>query len=272
MIESKDKKTKNPHEKHRQRMRERYMRVGLDGFADHEVIEVLLGYALPRKDTNRIAHNVLEEFGSLHKVLQAKPDEIMERCKLTERTSMLLSLGAPLAKRYDAGRWGQRVAFKTTKKLGAYINSLFTGETRECFYVIGLGNNMTVEWVELSSKGTIDGADIYIREVVRGYFLRDISYIILAHNHPSGSAVVSESDIAATQNVLKTMNNMGIPLLDHIVVCGRKNISMAKKNLISGLTTIEVALELLEAKSEAEKKAIKAGARQKLLLRRRRNV
>jgi len=226
------KKAANPHDKHRERMRARYIKVGLEALADHEILEMLLYYAIPRQDTNKIAHRIFNEFGSLHNVFQAAPAEIAKRCKLTMRTAVLLSMIAPLARRYHLSKWGERIVFAGTNSLGEYVKSLFIGEATECFYIICLDNRLGLICADLLEKGTLDRTELYPKEIVRCVLHHNASYVVLAHNHPSGSTKISPADVATTSHIIKLLASIEVGVLDHIVVCGEEFVSMAQKRIL----------------------------------------
>ncbi|MCL2396901.1 MAG: DNA repair protein RadC [Defluviitaleaceae bacterium] len=237
-----DKKKPHPHGKHRERMRARYMRAGLDAMADHEVLEMLLYYAIPRQDTNKMAHKILSEFGSLHGLFEAGPAEIQKRCGLTENTAVLLSMVAPLARRYSQSKWGKRTVFANTRDLGEYAKALFIGETIECFYLIFLDNRFRLISTELLAKGTIDRVELYPKEIVRRAIYQNASYVVLTHNHPSGSKSISAADIDATSHIINLLDGLEIVVLDHVVVCGEDYVSLAGKRIL-GLQGIDGALD-----------------------------
>ena len=237
----KPKKPDNPNAKHRERMRARYIKAGLDAMAPHEILEMLLFYAIPRKDTNKMAHRILNEFGSLHNIFESSPQDIVKRCKLTKNTAVLLSMIAPLARQYNLSKWNGRTVFTSSKELGEYAVSLFIGEVTECFYIICLNNSLSLVAAELLEKGTIDRIELYPKEILRRVLYHNASYVVLAHNHPSGSTDISSSDITTTNHIKKLMLGVEIDVLDHIIVCGPDYISLAEKRLLK-LAGIEGAL------------------------------
>jgi len=200
--------------------------------AEHEVLEMLLYYAIKQRDTNKLAHRILAEYGSLHNLFEASPTDIMKRCGLSENTAVLLSMIAPLARRYSLSKWTGRRSFKSTTALGEYATALFIGEILECFYIICLDSNLKLLSGQLLEKGTVDRIELYPREIVRNVIYQNASYVVLAHNHPSGSLDISEADLKTTSSIRMLMNSMEIEIVDHIVVCGQEYISFAEKRLL----------------------------------------
>ena len=234
------KKAPNPHAKHRERMRQRFLKYGLDVMADHEALEMLLFYAIPRKDTNKIAHRVVEEFGNLHNLFDAHALDVMWRCGLTENTAVLIALIAPLARRYSLSKWNGRTSFEDGKALGEYAKSLFIGEASECFYIICLDNNFNLISAEFLERGTDDRIELYPKEILRRVIQRRASYVVLAHNHPSGSMEISAHDIEATNRLRTLLKGVEVEVIDHIVVCGQNYVSFAEKKIL-GLVGIDGA-------------------------------
>jgi len=247
---------KNPNTGHRERMRARFIKSGLDAMADHEVLEILLYYAVPRRDTNKLAHRILKEFGSLHSVFEASAAEIQKRCGLSENTAVMLAIIAPLARRYNISKWGRRVSFSDSKSLGDYANSLFIGETVECFYLLCLDNQIRLICATLLEKGTLDRTELYPREIVGCALHNNAAYVVLAHNHPSGSPTISNEDLVTTDSIKKLLAEVEVGVLDHIVSCGNEYVSLASKGIL-GLKGIDGAMREKKALTAASKAYIK---------------
>lgn len=232
------KKAPNPHAKHRQRMRQRFLKCGLDAMADHEVLELLLFYAIPRRDTNKIAHRIAEEFKNLHNLFDANAVDVARRCGLTENTAILIAMIAPLARRYNLSKWNGRMSFENGKALAEYAKSLFIGETSECFYIICLDNDFKLISAEFLERGTDDRIELYPKEILRRVIQQRASYVVLTHNHPSGSMEISAPDVAATSQLRTLLSGVEVEILDHIVVCGQNYVSFAEKKIL-GLAGID---------------------------------
>ena len=206
--------------------------------ADHEIIELLLFYAIPRRDTNRLAHRIMNEFGSLHAVFEASPAEIQKRCGLSENTATLLAMVIPMARRYDISRWGKRINFASTKSLAQYAQSLFIGRTVECFYLLCLDNRASlIAAIELT-RGTLDRAELYPREIMKCVMATDAALVVLTHNHPSGSLEISNADVQTTQRLISILSGVEVGVLDHIICGGKDYISFADKRIM-GLKGID---------------------------------
>lgn len=216
----------NEHEGHRRRMRERYLKGGMDGFAPHEALELLLYYALPRVNVNPLAHRLIDRFGTLQAVLHASPELLMQVEGVGESTAVLLSMVLPIyhlsALDYD----GPKKSMKNMQSLKEYCAHLFHGERDEVLYVISLDLQMRVRHASKIGRGTIDHLMIYPRQVVSEALFYHAHSVVIAHNHPSGLAEPSEADILATDDVRAALGTVGIDLLDHIIYADGRMITI----------------------------------------------
>jgi DNA repair protein RadC len=206
------------HEGHRQRLKERYLKEGLEGFQDHEVLELLLYYCIPRKNTNDIAHRLLERFGSLNAVFEAEPDALSAVEDVGAHSALLLSLIPAISRRYALRSIGNRPQLDTTAKAGEYAVALLRGVPVERFYLICLDAQCRVTYPALLQEGTIDQAAVYPRTVAETALRHRAHSVILAHNHPGGALQPSKADIRVTRKVMEAMKPLGIDVLDHIIV------------------------------------------------------
>jgi len=224
----KDKKN-HPHEGHRERMRTRYRAGGLDNFADHEVLELLLYYCTPRGDTNPRAHKMLEKFGSLHNLFEADVEALMERLGCSENVAVLLNLIPALANRYSISKRSQKLRLLNDRIAAEYAMDLFVGHAVERFYVFCLDAQLRLKNTALISEGTVDEAAVYLREVAKAAFQDKVANIILAHNHPGGSLRPSRADYDVTRRVTEGLDYFGVKVRDHIIVAGDTYYSFAAR-------------------------------------------
>ncbi|NLB78568.1 MAG: DNA repair protein RadC [Clostridiaceae bacterium] len=225
----------NVHEGHRSRIKERYKDEGLDNFSDHEVIELLLFYSIPQRDTNTLAHRMIKEFGTLHDLLEADPRDIERRCKVSLNTAILVSMVAPLSRRYLKQKWGNRPIINSSTTAGNYTLSLFAGRIYECFFVICLDSQNHVNHSALVHEGTINEAPVYPRIIVETVLRHKANSIILAHNHPGGSLKASGADIDVTRKICQAMKTISINVVDHIIVAGDRYFSFAEQGLLDSI-------------------------------------
>lgn len=220
------------HEGHRKRLKERFLREGLDSFEQHQILELLLFFSIPRKDTNEIAHNLLSKYGSLSGVFEADFKDLVDTPQIGENTAFLLTLIPDLARRYFNDKWRDKPELNSSTKAGEYVATLFTGRQYEAFYVINLDAQNKVNYAELVHEGTINEAPVYPRMIVESALRHKANSVILAHNHPGGSLNPSRADIEATERIRTALESISIKVVDHIIVCGSKYTSFAERGLI----------------------------------------
>lgn len=223
---------KKLHEGHRQRVKTRYLIEGLDAFEDHQVLEMLLFFAVPMKDTNDLAHKMIREFGTLSALFEADPKDISKRCGVSENIAILVSLVPPLARRYFKSKSGDKPILNSSAKAGEYAVSLFAGRTYEAFFLICLDAQSRVNHAALVHEGTINEAPVYPRMIVEAAIRHKANSAILAHNHPGGSLQPSGADIEVTGRLVSALDAISIKVVDHIIVAGDKFFSFAEKGMI----------------------------------------
>ena len=215
------------HEGHRGRMRERFRKEGLDGFAAHQVLELLLFYGRSRGDTNPLAHRLLEAFGSLQGVLEAKPEQLMQVNGVGEETATLLSLMLPLFRRYEGSVCANTQKLTHYTDVRDYCYAMLVGYRKECFGVISVSSTMKVLGSRIVAEGVLTEVPAYPRLVVEAALNHNAYGVILCHNHPGGEARPSQRDIDMTHLIQDTLRPLGIGLLDHMIVADGLVYSMA---------------------------------------------
>lgn len=225
----------NAHQAHRQRMRERILNSGLDSLADHEVLEVLLYYALPRRDTNVLAHELLDKYGSLSAVLEADYLDLVRQEGIGPNSAFLLKFTAKLAARYVQDKNRSRPVYGSTQAFVAYVGSLFVSEVREVAYLLCLDNRLRLINAVKLGQGTVDAVMLPPAEVVRHALNHLATNVVLAHNHPGGSAKPSDEDLRMTWKCLKALESVNITLLDHLIICDQGYFSFLENNYMAAV-------------------------------------
>lgn len=221
------------HEGHRQRMKRRYLRNGLNDFSEHEVLELLLFYCIPRRDTNEIAHRLIDHFGSLAKVFDATVSQLMEVEGMGENAALFISLIRETDAYYHLRRFDLNQPLRNCDEYGTYLHAFFANERNEAVYLLCLDAKCMVLGCERITEGSVNTTSVPIRRVVEVALAKKATSVVLAHNHPSGIATPSDEDIQTTYQLGKTLYSVGISLVDHIVVADDEFISMAVSNLYS---------------------------------------
>ena len=216
----------NIHQGHREKMRQRFLKSGLESFADHEALELLLYYAIPRQDTNPIAHRLLERYGSLSAVLSAPAEDLKKVEGIGESAAVLLKVAGQIGRKARLSDAAQSRAMTDVETVGAYLLERYAGETHEVVYQLCLDRKGKLLACKRLNDGGASSASLDIRKVVENAILTSASTVILAHNHPSGIALPSDDDCAATTQAVQALQTIGVVLADHIIVADDDFVSM----------------------------------------------
>ena len=222
----------NPHEGHRARLKQRFLREDIDGFEEHEVIELLLFYGVPYQDTNELAHRLVESFGSIAGILDAPFDQLTKVKGVGENTAVLLKLIPALSRRYGISRAEDRNIVCSAADAGRYLLPHFAGRTSETALLLCLDAKGKVLGIEPISEGGINSTLLDVRKIVSGAIKFNASAAVLAHNHTSGVALPSGADIAATTRAAAALEAIDVTLLDHIVAADGDFVSLAQSGLL----------------------------------------
>ncbi len=221
-------KVPNIHREHRKRLREKFRNVGIDGFAEHELIELLLFYSIPVMNTNDLAHELKKEFGGLVNILDADEDHLTSIKGMGENTVTLIKFIRECIHKYVNEVNNISNVRLTPANINTYIKSLFFGHTREMLYAVLLDHDCIVKKVRKISVGTVNATPLYPREIVKFAVNEHYPYMILAHNHPTGDPLPSEADLKITKSTELALNFIGVRLVDHVIVSGDTVTSIAK--------------------------------------------
>ncbi len=222
------------HAGHRERLRRRFDQEGLGGFAPHEALELLLTYAIPRIDTNGLAHALIRRFGSLGAVLEASKEDLTQVEGIGPRAAALIAMMVPLLRMYEQEKLQPRLWLGNYGELAAYCRTLFLGVGVEQFYVLSLDAKLNLIAAARLSQGTPSEVSVQPRQVVQELIRRNAVGAVLCHNHPSGSVLPSREDVRITQEIGHILESMGMRLYDHIVISGNKDYSFNAHQLLDG--------------------------------------
>lgn len=209
-------------EGHRGRLKERFLNDGLDGFNEINALEILLFYALPRNDTNPIAHRLLDRFGNFSAVLDADYNDLLEVDGVSDHTATLLKLLPAAARYYESGKIAERKELATLSDIGEFLIRKYVGVIKETVYLILLDNKRCIISVEKVHEGSVSSAAVSVRKMAETALKKRAASVVLAHNHPSGIAVPSPDDILVTKNIREALQTLEIEFIDHFIVAENK--------------------------------------------------
>ena len=217
----------NIHKGHRQRMRhEMIEQDNIDKMSDHRLLEVLLFYGIPRRDTNSIAHELLNKFGTLTAVFEAEVEELKSVKGMTENAATLIKTIMPLARRYQDDKFKAGSVFENIDELGRFLMRKYMGRKNEAFAITCLDTKGKLLGFDILAEGTPDTVEVSLSDVAAVVIKRNASVAIVSHNHVATSAVPSNRDIEMTIKLKETIETLGTTLLDHIVISGDDYVSM----------------------------------------------
>lgn len=214
------------HDGHRQRLIARFLEEGLDSFEEHNVLELLLFYSIPRRDTNELAHRLIDAFGSLAGVLEAPYSELLQIEGVGENTAALIKLMPEMARAY-LSREREEICLDSTEKAGRYLLPRFIGRREETVFLVCVDAKCRVLSCGMLHRGSVNASEVNLRKIIAAALNYDAAGVILAHNHPGGVALPSPEDLDTTRRVRSVLEAMGVQLMDHIIVADGDYVSLA---------------------------------------------
>ena len=220
----------NVHEGHRARLKNRFLNEGLDHFEHHQVLEMMLFYAIPQKDTNPLAHELINRFGSFAGVLDASVEELMTVDGIKENAAIYLKMFTSVFRVYEQSENQQNICYDTLEKIVKYAKTQFVGLTHERVYAMLLNNSLQILDCFMVSEGTVNSAPVVPRIIMQKALRLEASSLVLMHNHPKGIAVASPDDLRMTRIMEQACNVLGIYFLDHLIIAGDDYTSVFRKS------------------------------------------
>ena len=219
-------------EGHRQRLREKFLNSGLDGFHDYEIIELLLTLGTPRSDCKQPAKDALKKWGSLKAVLEAPPKELKKIKGIGDHNVFGLKLTQDVARRYLADRIVDMDYIQSSEDVLDYLRHNLRDKSQELFMVIYLNGRNQILKMETLFEGTLNTSAVYPREVVKKALENDASALVLVHNHPNGNPSPSQEDLTITKKLKESARTIDIYIHDHLIIAGNDVYSFADHGLI----------------------------------------
>jgi DNA repair protein RadC len=219
-------------EGHRTRMRARLLTAGPDALADHELLEMVLFLALPRRDTKAIARDLIARFGSFANAIAAPQPDLLAVEGVAEAAVAALKVVQAGALRLARAEVIDRPVLSNWDRLMGYLNAVLARERVEHFRILFLDNRNRLLADEAQARGTVNHTPVYPREVVKRALELHATAIILVHNHPSGDPTPSADDIAMTKEIGQAARALAIVLHDHVIVGNGRWLSFRQEGLL----------------------------------------
>lgn len=220
------------HSGHRERLRSRFLEHGLDNFNEINALELLLFYCVPRRDTNPIAHALLDQFGSLDGVFQASIQELCQVSGVGETSAALIRLVPQLMKKSMTTKAMLTDVIRSSEDAGRYLAPRFAFERDEVVFMLCLDSQKRVICCTEMGRGVVNSVETNVRRIVETALKAKAAAVIFAHNHPDGIAVPSVEDRLVTKQINSSLALVGIPLVDHIIFSGDDFVSFADSGLL----------------------------------------
>jgi DNA repair protein RadC len=219
-------------QEHRQRIRERFLETGGLGIIDHETIELLLTYSIPKKDIEPAAKSLIEHFGDLKNVLDADPKEIAAVCGMGVNTAAFFLLFRTVMRRYFELEARTKDVLNSPDTVLKFCRASVESERNEVFQTLFVSSNNRLIRAERITEGTIDQAAVYPRKVIEKALLAGAAALIFVHNHPSGDPKPSPEDIAVTRNLTRAAEAVGLAVHDHLIIGKSAHFSFRREGLL----------------------------------------
>lgn len=216
------------HDGHRARLKERFRAEGLDNFSDVQVLELLLFYAIPQRDTNPLAHALLDHFGSLSQIFSASAEELEKVPGIKSNAATLLSLVTQVVRYSGVDEMMNIKILSTIEECAEYLKRFLCHRRNETVFLLCLDAKCKVLCCKEVGEGSVNSAGVPIRRIVETALGANASTVVLAHNHPSGIAVPSAEDIQTTCRVARALSTVDIVLADHIIVADDDYVSLVQ--------------------------------------------
>ncbi len=225
----------NPHKKHRERLRKQFLDKHLSSFHDHQKLELLLFYSIPVRDTNGLAHRLLDKYGSLSEVFDADYNDLVEIEGVGHNTATLIKLVQEMAAAYLDDKSADGTLLNSTEAIADYVRYKFLEKQTEEMLVLCLDGRMQLIHQEYIAKGTVNATAINKRMIAEIALSHRAAGVVLAHNHPRGLALPSSDDVKTTEAVIYALNHLGIKLIDSMVIAPDDIVSMKESRIFSDI-------------------------------------
>lgn len=220
---------KNIHSGHRQRLKDRFMQEGLFGFNEINALELLLFYCVPRRDTNDLAHRLLDHFGSFDKVIDATPEQLEQVDGVGPQVSTFLHLLPESARYYYNVKKKRKDTIMTNvNDCGEFMQPMFMNRRNEVVYLLCMDAKRKVLSCDFIGEGSVNSANVPVRRIVETALGAGASVVVIGHNHPSGLALPSGEDVQTTKLLARALRTVDVILFDHLVFADNEFVSLVQ--------------------------------------------
>ena len=236
VVKGESKMAESIHSGHRKRVRKEFLLMGLnEATPPHKIIEYILFHSIPQKDTNEIAHELLERYGSISAILDAPVESLMKVKGISEVSVSLLKLILPVARIYQNEKSSNIKVLNTIDEMSQYIIGKYFGYNNEVFSMLSMNASGKVLGFDIISSGNVSEVSVSLRDVVETALKRKAACTIIAHNHPGGVALPSGDDIKVTEMIYNTLKQVNVILLDHVIIADDDYVSMLQSTCFNYL-------------------------------------
>jgi DNA repair protein RadC len=228
------KRPKSIHAGHRKRMKQQFLEQGGEHLLDHQLLEMILFYAIPQGDVNPLAHQLMERFGNLHSVFDAPESELKKIVGISDHTAVLMGLISEAARRYYLSEIQTGTIVNDTDSAAEVLRPCFVGAKVEKIYLLSVDAKGKLLGCDRISEGAVDAVLLDQRRVVEKALQRRASQLYLAHCHVNGLAIPSQADLQNTKRLRVALEALGLRLNDHLVFADGDYVSMVQSGLIEG--------------------------------------
>ncbi len=222
----------NIHTGHRQRIRKQVCENGFDGYSDHQILEVLLTYVIPYKDTNPIAHALIGEFGNLAGVFEASVSDLIKVEGIGEKTAIFLSTMPNLFEAYSKSKMAPKEVLDSPAKIVNYFKRYVTVVGKENFYFACLDGKSGLICLEKLGNGQANSINVNIREFTQKVLQHPTESVVICHTHTAPDPLPSREDIMFTQRICDSLGMLGVSLVDHIIIAPDTHFSFVNAHLL----------------------------------------
>ncbi|MBE6729330.1 MAG: hypothetical protein E7568_03750 [Ruminococcaceae bacterium] len=215
------------HDGHRKRMLGKFSKTGFAGLEEHEKLEIILFFSVPRINTNDIAHELLNKYKTIAAVMDAPRKELIEFKGITDRTVQLFKMIKEASSLYDLENNNVKTFMTTTEEFGTYLQLYYGAIEEETLTLLSLDSRGMKKDIDVIGEGNISTISANPRELLRIAIERKATEVVICHNHPGGIAEPSEADVMATVKIIELLKTIGVHLIDHIIVTKGDYYSMA---------------------------------------------